>query len=1597
MLEISEKTAWKNKDDVLRNKNGEVIRPLTKKEFDAKTNAALHIDELVEVSKIDSRDSDKKHRHDADNFSYRTAYFRDYDGQYYALKFSVIESGMSNTVYNIGKIEKRDFPFKNRGSSEKIGAQGETSNNSILENSDLSTGKLSLKEKNTEYLKAVEVGDMDTAQEMVDEAAKEAGYRYRRNARNKGTPKNNAADYYMFVEDTTNQSLDQYGEYRYVATDDNAIDVSEIKDAINDAWARFAEENDYPVELTEGEIDPEDIVISAGIWDNIDFVAFLFDKGIIDYDVKAIRTNDGLLVFDESQIKSADPVTYDDDGNVIPLSERFKTEKKDIRYSLKKEPSQNSSIKQQIRNNLDKLNSMNVVSTATYEEKSKGEMRREASTAFKKIGYKVDIKDFGIVLLGENELDAAFNYLNDQAEYAAITCVPDVLKRGLMLVDEIHGNHKGRGFETVTFAGPVKINGIRGNMAVIVKSTTKNRYKTHRILMPDGSEFVFAKKETELTSSGVNSNNEFQRADISSVNPIISQNPDLSTENSKKSLKTTDAEKRVAELAKELEQIRDSWVEGGEFTGSRLPSETQLKKTVDVLMDGYSGEKTKKGLTVELQELYGDIRRYRDAKTTGYKDKLWPAINQRLIEISSELCDGRVSREKNESGINLYSENMYRAKLAQKLELMYCLFEMPNFTREDMKAGTDVNRLYEKMKAARAERDAALEKVREQRKKAIKALKLAETTDAEIDQKYYESEARKKLLRVAKRLASIKYVNREMTVDGQKVNVGQLIDRAVHDAVDSLSSIKELDVISIGMRRSTREWLEDLSAWYSEQKRSNGDFYGDDKTEAELARLSKINIKQMSINDVERLTDALLNVENTIRTQNKMIDSEDKRNFQEQGAVVINDVNHLAGINKGLWDDIVTESLSPLRAVSRITGYNDEDPLMMRTRELNDGQRKMLAWIVKYKAMFNEFTSDKAYMKKVTGRSADIVMRSGDGIMTRGMLMSLYLHSTNKQNMAHVEFGGAVLPNGKLYEEGKIRDAYAKKTIVKMSRSQIVKLANEQLDEKDFKFIAAVKRYFNVEAKAGINEVSNKLLGYDLAKVGEYFPISVNGAFTKAEYEQIKCDGSVAGMGNLKERVDSRLPIDLVDMTTVLNRAIDLNAKYIGLAVPVRNMSKLLRIAKVQSGTDANGVTVLEKVIGGDGFEHYIYDTSVMDAIEKKWGKNGADYIKNMLADVQGLNIKDRNTFTDLFDGLRSNYAQAVLTINPAVALKQTASYPTAAAVIGWKALLKGLNAKRNVNLDVVSRYTPLLAYRSLGYTDADLGAIVNRRGRLPKGLNWIQFMDVLTTKRLWAACEYYIEEHKPSLERRSDEYYKAVAEVYNRVVEETQPNYTAMQRPQMLRSNDTLLKNLAMFKTQPMQNLNLIYDAIGNYRAKNAMYVQNPTAENSAALKEAKARLGRVISSQIVQAVMMAAITLGWNAARGKLGRYKDDDDETIFNGKGFARFMIDVVENLGSGIPFASDAASIAEAIAGIYTDGKFTYYGIEAATPAMISDMVSGIGNFLHQLNRAVEGNAKTEKVISATENAASEIAKVFGIPVGNVINMMKIILRAFGVEW
>ena len=157
---------------------------------------------------------------------------------------------------------------------------------------------------------------------------------------------------------------------------------------------------------------------------------------------------------------------------------------------------------------------------------------------FKKRGYGVDRKGFGFISLEEEFINRSLNYLNTEAEYAAFDVLPQVLKNGKEIRDD---EHKGRGHNTVTFAAPVVINGKAGIMGAVVMKTKGNRYKTHRIVMPDGSQNIF-EQETEVTTSGMTGEKiHGEGPDIASaINNSISQTD--KKDNGKFSLKTLTAE-----------------------------------------------------------------------------------------------------------------------------------------------------------------------------------------------------------------------------------------------------------------------------------------------------------------------------------------------------------------------------------------------------------------------------------------------------------------------------------------------------------------------------------------------------------------------------------------------------------------------------------------------------------------------------------------------------------------------------------------------------------------------------------------------------------------------------------------------------------------------------------------------------------------------------------------------------------------------------------------------------------------------------------------------------------------------------------------------
>ena len=229
--------------------------------------------------------------------------------------------------------------------------------------------KRSLKESDSAYLSAVNSGDMETAQRMVNEAAKAAGYNIRayHGTSNYGFTRFDnyftkfglfGNGFYFTENPEVAESYTKKGKgtnpgvYSVFLKADNLIDMDAPADLSK--WRKGFRDFDFDESYLDGVSTNEDAfrALKEAMQDAEmyqweaeetvpDFVKEMGYDGITHLGGGRYGSKDGprhrvYIVYDSSQIKSADPVTRTDSGEVIPLSERFNENAEDIRYSLKK-------------------------------------------------------------------------------------------------------------------------------------------------------------------------------------------------------------------------------------------------------------------------------------------------------------------------------------------------------------------------------------------------------------------------------------------------------------------------------------------------------------------------------------------------------------------------------------------------------------------------------------------------------------------------------------------------------------------------------------------------------------------------------------------------------------------------------------------------------------------------------------------------------------------------------------------------------------------------------------------------------------------------------------------------------------------------------------------------------------------------------------------------------------------------------------------------------------------------------------------------------------------------------------------------------------
>jgi hypothetical protein len=763
----------------------------------------------------------------------------------------------------------------------------------------------------------------------------------------------------------------------------------------------------------------------------------------------------------------------------------------------------------------------------------------------------------------------------------------------------------------------------------------------------------------------------------------------------------------------------------------------------------------------------------------------------------------------------------------------------------------------------------------------------------------------------------------------------------------------------------------------------------------------------MTVDQMRMLKAITTSTLHVIRTANKTLSLKKAEAVDKIANEAAAEVRQSKGNDGKLRSALTRYNLDMLgagRVFRMLGGYAKNSQMEKLGTMLNDGQREQTRITVEGTKLFDNVTgkANLRQMEKFAGPGAELVdigLKDSKGRaapLTHAQLCSLYMHLQNADSREHLLNGGLTIPDAEEYNRGDIEKAYQKGQTVKIGMltdrtgnpmaDTVIQAVEKAMTDYDRAWCEDMKNFFGSYTTNLINETSMKLLGYQRATVKNYYPIAVDKTALATQIEGVKLDATIEGRGFLKNRVKSQMPILLEECSSVVQRSLRDTAAYAGLAAPIRDVQKVLN-----SGIETeDGIKMLKNGI-----------------LKEQWGQSATNYIDDLLTDLQTTQRKRSTTMTKVLDRLRGNYAGAILTLNPGVAIAQAASLPTAGAVLGADTMaavvpfVKNLSGKQRAALEqeIAQHGDVLLQYRLRGSQRGELASIGVSQGaaekamdKLPKWVTgWINSMDEITVAALWEGSKRYVEHHtnefaEGAATKGSEAYWEAVNKMYQRVIEETQPNYTTMQRAGIQRNPDQMTKTLTMFTTQRFQNYGILADAVMDYNAQKARDKAAHSSETAEEVKRAGKNLNRAIVSQITQTAVFALMKIGADFLLHRWDR-EQDENEDVTAASVSKRFLNLYTESFAGNFLYGSELYSaVGNAVNG--TD----YDVVSATNISAVNDLFAAVTKF-SSLVRQDTGDMTEEqleayhqKLRKAGVNLMQYGFEIAGVPMGNARKML-----------
>lgn len=513
---------------------------------------------------------------------------------------------------------------------------------------------------------------------------------------------------------------------------------------------------------------------------------------------------------------------------------------------------------------------------------------------------------------------------------------------------------------------------------------------------------------------------------------------------------------------------------------------------------------------------------------------------------------------------------------------------------------------------------------------------------------------------------------------------------------------------------------------------------------------------------------------------------------------------------------------------------------------LSDGWDKM-AFNTKAVMDFTEQTYTPKEVKAWAKETHTFKLESGESVrMTTAQMMAFYCLSKREQAIGHLLGGGMRvedIQNSGRKENVKQPDPF-------LLTQEDIATINGALTKRQREVADKMQKYMTQQGSEWGNRVSMERFGYRAFTEENYFPIETMDSerdergVPQKENDMFRLLNMSATKSLVYKANNALVVHDIFDVFA--NHMTDM-AKYDALALPILDAMKWYNYREKQ------------KLENG-----HVLTTTVQRSIEQAYGTDANKYFTTFIKDLNGVNEGGRGE--GFAKKMLSNYKVAAVAANLRVALLQPTAYVRAVGVMNPKYLAKGFAAKSGYK--EAEAHSGIALWKQMGFYDTNIGRGV--RDQIKNAGTWkdstVEFLmkgaewgDRLTWGHLWNACKAEVRDKQ---KLTGNALLRATAERFREVVYSTQVVDSTMTRSQAMRATGVYGAVSTAFMSEPTLSYNLLLKAYTDYTAE-----LRATGGKKEAWRNASGKIVRALATYLVSAAASGLVESIVDACR--------DDDE--------------------------------------------------------------------------------------------------------------------------